>query len=110
MAMQVSVIIITKDEQPRLRLCVLALGRQTVHWQNDAEIILVDDGSAIPVGAADIPSDGPQPQIIRHERSRGRSASRNEGPKLPEAGGCSFSTVMCCYRPMRFAAWTLGRR
>jgi len=35
-------------------------GRQTVHWQNDAEIILVDDGSAIPVGAADIPSDGPQ--------------------------------------------------
>jgi len=81
MAMQVSVIIITKDEQPRLRLCILALGRQTVHWQNDAEIILVDDGSAIPVGAADIPSDGPQPQIIRHERSRGRSASRNEGAK-----------------------------
>ncbi|HEY3657119.1 MAG TPA: glycosyltransferase [Steroidobacteraceae bacterium] len=77
--MQVSIIIITKDEQPRLRLCVLALGRQTVNWQHDAEIILVDDGSAIPVGPADIPSHGPQPQIIRHERSRGRSASRNAG-------------------------------
>lgn len=77
--MQVSIIIITKDEQPRLRLCVLALGRQTVNWQHDAEIILVDDGSAIAVGPADIPSHGPQPQIIRHERSRGRSASRNAG-------------------------------
>lgn len=82
--MQVSVIIITKDEQPRLKLCVLALGRQTVNWQNDAEIILVDDGSAIPVGAVDIPSDGPQPQIVRHEQSRGRSASRNEGAKAAQ--------------------------
>jgi glycosyltransferase involved in cell wall biosynthesis len=81
MAMQVSVIIITKDEQPRLRLCVLALGRQTVNWQGGAEIILVDDGCAIPIGGADIPSHGPQPQIIRHDRSRGRSKSRNEGAK-----------------------------
>jgi glycosyltransferase involved in cell wall biosynthesis len=79
--MQVSVIIITKDEQPRLRLCALALGRQTVNWQDDAEVILVDDGSAVPVGAADIPSGDPQPRIIRHERSRGRSASRNEGAR-----------------------------
>jgi glycosyltransferase involved in cell wall biosynthesis len=82
--MQVSVIIITKDEQPRLRLCVLALGRQTVNWQDHAEIILVDDGSAIPVGMADIPSAGPQPRIIRHERSRGRSASRNEGARAAQ--------------------------
>jgi GT2 family glycosyltransferase len=82
--MQVSVIIITKDEQPRLRLCVLALGCQTVNWQDHAEIILVDDGSAIPVGPADIPSAGPQPRIIRHEQSRGRSASRNEGAKAAQ--------------------------
>jgi glycosyltransferase involved in cell wall biosynthesis len=79
--MQVSVIIITKDEQPRLKLSALALARQTVNWRNDAELILVDDGCAIPVGPADIPSHGPQPRIVRHERSRGRSASRNEGAK-----------------------------
>ena len=80
--MQVSVIIITKDEQPRLRLSLIALGRQTVDWRDQAEIILVDDGSAVAVGPSDIPSDGPQPRIIRHERSRGRSASRNAGAEL----------------------------
>jgi glycosyltransferase involved in cell wall biosynthesis len=77
--MDVSVIIITKNEQPRLRLSLIALGRQTVDWKSEAEIILVDDGSTVPVGSADIPADGPQPQIIRHETSRGRSNSRNEG-------------------------------
>ena len=77
--MQISVIIITKDEQPRLKLCLLALGRQTIDWWRDAEIILVDDGCATPVGAADVPPHGPQPHIIRHDTSRGRSASRNVG-------------------------------
>jgi glycosyltransferase involved in cell wall biosynthesis len=77
--MDVSVIIITKDEQPRLRLALIALARQTVNWHSDAEIIVVDDGSAIAVGAADIPTDGPQPRLIRHDKSRGRSNSRNEG-------------------------------
>ncbi len=77
--MQISVIIITKDEQPRLKLCLLSLGRQTVDWNHDAEIILIDDGSAMPVGAADVPPVKPQPRIIRHEQSRGRSASRNAG-------------------------------
>ncbi len=77
--MQVSVIIITKDEQPRLTLSLIALGRQTIDWHDGAEIIVVDDGSGTAVGAADIPPNGPQPRIIRHERSRGRSASRNAG-------------------------------
>lgn len=77
--MQVSVVIITKDEQPRLRLALIALNRQTVSWQQDAEVIIVDDGSAVPVGAADIPPGTLQPRIIRHDRSKGRSASRNAG-------------------------------
>jgi hypothetical protein len=77
--MRISVIIITKDEQPRLKLALIALGRQTVDWQREAEIIIVDDGSAVPVGAMDIPASGPQPRVIRHEKSRGRSASRNAG-------------------------------
>jgi glycosyltransferase involved in cell wall biosynthesis len=83
--MRISVIIITKDEQPRLKLALIALGRQTVDWQTEAEIIIVDDGSAVPVGAVDIPASGPQPRIIRHEKSRGRSASRNAGAEA--AGG-----------------------
>ena len=77
--MHISVVIITKDEQPRLRLALLALGRQSIDWHRDAEIILVDDGSAEPVGAADIPANGPQPRLVRHASSRGRSVSRNEG-------------------------------
>ena len=80
--MKISVIIITKDEQPRLKLALLALGRQTAAWHTDAEIIIVDDGCAIPIGATDIPEVGPQPRIVRHESSRGRSAARNAGAAL----------------------------
>ena len=77
--MHISVIIITRDEQPRLRLCLASLARQTVSWQRDAELIIVDDGSAPAVGSAEIPPALPTPRIIRHERSRGRSAARNAG-------------------------------
>ena len=80
--MQVSVIIITKDEQPRLRLALLALGRQSIDWQRDAEIIVVDDCSKVPVGLADIPAGGPQPRLVRNDPNKGRSASRNEGAQL----------------------------
>jgi glycosyltransferase involved in cell wall biosynthesis len=77
--MRLSVIIISKDEQPRLRLCLGSLARQHARWQEDAEVILIDDGSAVPVGAADLPGGALAPIVIRHERSRGRSASRNAG-------------------------------
>jgi GT2 family glycosyltransferase len=80
--MQISVIIISKNEHPRLKLSLLALARQSVDWQRDAEIILIDDGSTPPVGPAEIPANGPQPRLIRHDQSRGRSASRNEGARL----------------------------
>lgn len=80
--MHVSVVIITKDEQPRLRLCLASLGRQTVRWGDDAEVIVVDDGSARPVGRDEVPPRGPHPRILRNERSRGRSAARNAGAAL----------------------------
>jgi glycosyltransferase involved in cell wall biosynthesis len=80
--MKVSVIIISKDEHPRLRLTLLALGRQTVDWQKDAEIILVDDCSALPIGPADIPAGDPQPRLVRNDPGLGRSASRNAGAAL----------------------------
>jgi len=82
--MQVSVVIITRDEQPRLRLCLAALGRQTVKWGQDAEVIVVDDGSAVALGPADVPPGAPQPHFIRNERSRGRSAARNAGAALAQ--------------------------
>jgi hypothetical protein len=80
--MRVSVVIITKDEQPRLRLSLIALNRQTVEWQSDAEVIIVDDGSHVPVGTAEIPQGPLQPRLIRHDESKGRSASRNAGAAL----------------------------
>ena len=80
--MHTSVVIITKDEQPRLRLALIALNRQTVTWQQDAEVVIVDDGSARPVGAEDIPPGTLQPRILRHEKSKGRSASRNAGAAM----------------------------
>jgi glycosyltransferase involved in cell wall biosynthesis len=80
--MQVSVIIITRDEQPRLRLALLALGRQAIDWRRDAELIVVDDCSKVPVGRADIPAGGPQPRLVRNDPNKGRSASRNEGARL----------------------------
>lgn len=80
--MRISVIIITKDEQPRLRLALIALGRQTIGWRSEAELIIVDDGSAVPVGAPDIPENAPPLRIIRHETSRGRSVARNAGASV----------------------------
>jgi len=81
MPMQVSVIIISKDEQPRLRLCLAALARQTVAWGHDAELILIDDGSSVPIGPDDLPA-GLTPVLVRHDPGRGRSASRNAGAAL----------------------------
>jgi glycosyltransferase involved in cell wall biosynthesis len=75
---QVSVVIISKDEQPRLRLCLASLARQTVRWGEEAEIVLVDDRSARPIGPEDIPP-GLQPRVFRNDPGIGRSAARNAG-------------------------------
>jgi glycosyltransferase involved in cell wall biosynthesis len=80
--MQISVIIITRDERPRLRLCLASLARQSVSWQREAELIIVDDGSSPAVGPPEIPASLPTPRLIRHEHSRGRSAARNAGAAM----------------------------
>lgn len=80
--MKISVIIISKNEQPRLKLALLALARQTIDWERDAELILVDDCSAVPIGAETIPADGPRPRLVRNDPGKGRSASRNAGAGL----------------------------
>ena len=88
--MKVSVIITSKDEFPRLRLCLIALGRQTVRWGSDAELILVDDGSAIAITPENLPAGAPQMRIIRNDPSRGRSASRNAGAALARGSRLLF--------------------
>jgi glycosyltransferase involved in cell wall biosynthesis len=88
--MQTSVVIITKDEHPRLRLCLASLGRQTVRWGEDAEVIVVDDGSAVPVGPTELSPGAAVPRILRHSTSRGRSASRNAGAGLARGGRLLF--------------------
>ena len=87
--MQVSVVIISRDEQPRLRLCLASLARQTVRWGVDAELVVIDDGSAVPIAAADFPP-GLQPRLLRHDQSQGRSASRNQGASLARGARLLF--------------------
>jgi glycosyltransferase involved in cell wall biosynthesis len=77
--MRTSVIVITKDEHARLRLCLAALGRQTVRWEQEAEVLVVDDGSTPAVGASECLPDAAPVRIVRNETSAGRSASRNLG-------------------------------
>jgi glycosyltransferase involved in cell wall biosynthesis len=80
--MRVSVIIITKDEHSRLRLCLAMLARQAVRWNENTELIVVDDGSAPAVGPPDIPTAAPPLRLLRHERAQGRSAARNAGAEV----------------------------
>ncbi len=65
--MDLSIIIPTYNRNENVAECLEALGH------NDAEIIVVDDGSARPV---EVPSGV---RLIRHERNRGRAAALNTG-------------------------------
>ena len=88
--MQTSVVIITKDEQPRVKLCLAALGRQTVRWGEEAEVIIVDDGSAVPVGASECLPSAPPIRLFRNTASIGRSAARNAGAAVARGARLLF--------------------
>jgi GT2 family glycosyltransferase len=64
-----SIIIPTYNHNENVCECVLALAH------NNAEIIVVDDGSPLPVEAM------PDARIIRHESKKGRAAAVNTGLK-----------------------------
>ena len=65
--MDLSIIIPTCNRNQKISECIQALGH------NDAEIIVVDDGSSTPL---EVP---PAVRCIRHESNRGRAASLNTG-------------------------------
>jgi GT2 family glycosyltransferase len=73
--LNVSVVVRSKDEAPRLRLTLTSLSAQDAY-----EVIVVDDGSSdetaqvIAEAARSLPLIG-----LRHERARGRSAAANVG-------------------------------
>src|SRR3989449_11704936 len=68
--MKVSIIVPRRDRNHCVVECVLAVDR------NEAEVIVVDDGSAHPVV---LPSE--HGRVIRHPRHRGRAAAINTGLK-----------------------------
>lgn len=54
-------------------------------------VIVVDDGSATPVRAKDLPGDGTADiRIVRHENSRGPAAARNTGLGMCDTGFVAF--------------------
>src|SRR5207247_4774489 len=71
--MDLTIVIPTRDRNNSVVECVLALEH------NEADIIVVDDGSAQPVL---LPSDCAR--VIRHERPRGRAAAINRGLKAAQ--------------------------
>src|SRR5438105_189277 len=68
--MDLTIIIPTHNRNDNVVECVLALDH------NDAEILVVDDGSDRPVVL-----DATTARVIRHDRHRGRAAAINTGMK-----------------------------
>ena len=66
-----SVVIPTKDRQASLERCLRSVRQQTI---GGVEIVVVDDGSKVPVGDL-----GASARCIRHEINRGACAARNTG-------------------------------
>ena len=76
--MRVSVVVRSKDEAPRLRLCLAALACQTVA----PEVIVVNDGSSDDTSAVLDEAAASLPLIVvEHPAPRGRSAASNAGAR-----------------------------
>jgi glycosyltransferase involved in cell wall biosynthesis len=77
----VSVIIPCKDRQLTLERALCSVSAQTF---DDFEVIVVDDGSAVPLHAAAFGKD-PRLHFVRHDVNRGAASARNSG--IAEARG-----------------------
>lgn len=67
----VTVVIPVRDNTPGVRRLVGSL--------RDMRVVVVDDGSQIPLTAADFVGCAAQVELVRHPRSRGPAAARNTG-------------------------------
>jgi len=67
----VTVVVPVRDNVFSLRRLLAAL--------RGMRVVVVDDGSAIPVRQADLERASCQVEVIRHERSKGAAAARNSG-------------------------------
>jgi len=84
--MRISVVVITRNEAPRLRLVLESLAGQRLGAGTELEVVVVDDGCTddTPAVLADARDRLPL-RVLRHRESRGRSPSRNHG--VEEASG-----------------------
>jgi len=86
---QVSVVVPTRDRDLLLRQTL-----STVGWQRgvDFEVLVVDDGSADPRLVERMVADlaDPRFRVVRHDRSRGVSATRNRGTAEARAPWVAF--------------------
>lgn len=88
---EVSVIVPAKDAAPYLPWALRSLTEQGV-GPLDLEVIVVDDGSADATGevARHFVPDLPGLRVVRNERARGPSASRNRGLALAKGETIAF--------------------
>ena len=86
---QVSIVVPTKDRDALLRQAL-----STVRWQREVEFeaLVVDDGSADPRLVPGIVADlgDRRFRVVRHDRSRGVSATRDAGTQLARAPWVAF--------------------
>lgn len=88
---ELSVVVIVRDDHDSVRRLIAALGRQERMADASLEIIVVDDGSAIPVTSVlDDPGDDVPFTVLRREGKGNRSAARAEGAEAAEGRYLAF--------------------
>lgn len=91
MSLDVSVVIPSHDRPEGLARLLAGLRRQTIGPQR-FEVIIVDDGSSVPVA---VDPDGLQVRVLRREPSGGPAAARNCGWRAASAKTVAFIDDDC---------------
>lgn len=91
MSADISVVIPTRDRAAGLDRLLRALSNQSIGVSR-FEVIVVDDGSRVPVGAT---PDGLRLRILRRESSHGPAAARNCGWRVASARTVAFIDDDC---------------